>query len=80
MDEILLTAMPAEDKFIVLRAAEISKFRKVISVKDLENGDIGVCTTYDGDHSPFWNQVNYIRKRSVVNELKRRLFLAKKRE
>jgi len=80
MEKMLLTVMSVEDKFIVLRAAEISKFKNVISVKDLGNGDIDVYTTYNGNHSPFWNQVDYIRKRSTVNRLRRRLFLARKRK
>lgn len=73
MDKMLLTAMPAMDKFIILRAAEISGFKKIISVEDIGNGYINVYTISNEDHGPFWNTVTEIQNRSTMNKLRRSL-------
>lgn len=67
MSKILLTAMLARDKFIILRAAEMSGFKETISVEDAGDGYINVYTVSNENHSPFWNKVEEIRRRSITN-------------
>jgi len=81
MEKMSLTRMSALDKFIVLRAAEITGFKDIISVKDVSPRDIEVFTVSNEDHSVFWDKVDILKKgRTAVNRLRVKLFIKNRME
>jgi hypothetical protein len=83
-DTSLLTNLPKDEKFIVLRAAEMTPgFANVIFVVDqaktasgeVLKGLIEVRTKKPAiDHSPFWKTFDALKLRKVMNRLRQRLY------
>jgi len=79
----LLTNLSKDEKFIVLRAAEMTPgFKDVIFVVDIAksfNGEVleglvEVRTKKPGtDHGPFWDTFRALKKRRIMNRIRQRL-------
>ena len=86
-DLSLLTNLPKDEKFIVLRAAEMTPgFKKIIFIVEPAKTPDGrvmehlieVRTRKPGeDHGPFWKTFDTIKNREGLNKIRQTLYKSK---